>query len=165
MDKRILSWLLLSTLIFVSLLWLRSRLFPLPPPKTAPAAAEQKPQQPLLAEETRQALATLSAGLALPFGWTIPNDLNFPDVFARKLAALAASQNKQAMRLANEDIVLGDPEGVQIQVVLSKHGAAVRRITMKRFQEADRKTAPPTGENLFLVNDDEDGGLNLLKNP
>ena len=164
MDKRILSWLLLSTLIFVSLLWLRSRLFPLPPPKTAPAAAEWKPQQPLLAEDTRQALATLSAGLALPFGWTIPSDLTFPEVFGRKLAAMAEFQsNKAILEEADEDIFLGEREVVQIQVILSKRGAAVRRITMKRFQEADRKTAGPTGQNLVLVNDDEDGGLNLLK--
>jgi YidC/Oxa1 family membrane protein insertase len=162
MDKRIISWLLLSTCTLLVLLWMRARLLPPPAAKPVANVAEQK-APPIKADDTSKALTALAAALPLPIGWTIPTDLTIPQVLDAELAALAAFQGNQAMlAAADEDIVLGDPESAQILVVLSKRGAAVRRITLQRFEQADRKTAAPTGARLVLVTDDEDGDWHQL---
>src|SRR5262245_4641574 len=163
-TKRLLSWLVLSTLIFVTVLYLRARLFPPAAKNAAPVAGGQEAPPPPLSPEDRAKVLAASQLLTTPFQWqtlapfpgTLLTDADLPPFLVANLSAILAFNEKQAVAAGpDEDLVL-EPPGAQIRVVLSKRGAAVRSITLLKFEMGDRETARPTGKPLVLVSDDND---------
>lgn len=168
MDRRFLTFIVVSFGAIFLLSAVKNLLFPPPPAPTAPTVAAAKTVEPTkpLAKPTPEAaaLAAAQAVLNAPIRLLHPApDLEAEGFFRRQAQAARAEADRQANRAkaaAQPDklIVLGNNK---LDVLFSERGAAVRSVTLKSYLTATRDYARPDPQQrpLLLLTDDLDGKL------
>jgi YidC/Oxa1 family membrane protein insertase len=162
MNKRFLLWAVLSTLLMVGVLLLKSK-FHTPEQPTEEA-------RPLEKAKAAESALMLAAGLGggLPGGWFLPPDPTLPAIFQKQHQALAEARKAQEAREAEArmaaekegpPIVLGDGPGFKIRAEFSTRGGAMKRVTLKDYRAASPDYAQPLDQELVLLSDDDDGKL------
>jgi YidC/Oxa1 family membrane protein insertase len=137
------------------------------PPEQPPADATKPPAQAVVSPEVARALLA---------PWTLPlvdldlelthDSKQIEDFVAKLNEAKKKEAERQAAQLekdvadwANDALQLGSDTGYKLSVVISRRGAAVRSIRLNEYKAADRATARPTNEPLYIIYDDLDGDL------